>query len=155
MQPTGNTDRKRLQRIWLRAANGAGGGALLGGLLGFVLGGASAFAVGLATGEGLSCHYVRYWPFCALAGLPPGLGGGALLGALLVVRDDRRRSRLAALIGLACGLAWALLYRSRESEPVLIAMSVCGLIGGVVMALVLWGVRRRWSWWSRWENNHS
>jgi hypothetical protein len=61
---------------------------------------------------------------------------------------------MAGLIGLACGLAWAFLYRNGESEPVLIAMSACGLIGGLVMALVLRDVRRRWSWWSRWENSH-
>lgn len=156
--------RKRLERQALRAANGAVLGAVVGALLGAILGGGSAFVVDfLATiyshSAPFSTTYARYWPFCALAGLWPGVVGGVLIGPLIVVRDTSKRRFTAGLLGLSCGIAYAALNRTYvqppnvEGELVLTAMILSGLLGGFLVSGLLGWIRRRWCWWTRWETN--
>lgn len=153
---------KRLTRQALRAANGAALGVVVGGLVGGILGACSAFVVDfVATSYShsapFSTTYARYWPFCAVAGLWPGVVGGVLIGPLIAVRDASKRRFTAGLFGLGCGIAYAALNRTYVQPPnvegalVLTAMSLSGLLGGLLMSGFLNGVRRRWRWWTRWE----
>ena len=137
--------RRSIQRTLLRAGNGAAVGALLGLIAGaLLLPGFSAFTPGsdllglIATGVLGGC-----------------LGGcsGLLIGTTIVLRDDRRRQLAGTGIGLGLGLllgppltsyvSWAGVY-----APALIAS---GLIGGYAVSVGLSFVRKRWRWWTRWE----
>jgi hypothetical protein len=157
-------DRRYLARQALRAANGAGLGAVAGALIGGILGGGSAFVVDLVAAVYFhsalfSTTYARYWPFCSLAGLVPGIMGGALIGTLIVVPTTRKRQNIAALLGSGCGLADAGFNRTYVQPPnmegtlVLTAMTLSGLLGGLLLSGFLGVVRRRWRWWTRWETN--
>ena len=155
---TGATDRsesrRRLLRQGLRALNGAALGAPIGGMLGFLLGGVSALIVSCL--QGTFSFDSNAWPsfgISALYGLIPGVPGGFLIGGTVIIRGGRRRRLTAAGLGLLTGVAYAMLWYQifQHDLPVLIAMVLSGLAGGVLMAGFLGFLRRRWPWWTRWE----
>jgi len=104
-----------------------------------------------------------------------GVAAGAALGALVVVRDDRRRTLLC--LALAAGtavtmaaidayVAWLESGRPGspsarfESDAVwprltpaveIASAAVVGAAIGLLLAAVLIVLRRRWEWFTRWE----
>ena len=146
------------QKAWrkvLRALNGAGIGAVVGGLLGAFLAVASAVLVGMAPGIMISLTTLsRDWPVYAILGAIPGVPAGFLLGTTIIIRNDRRRVIAGALFGLLIGGFYAMLWGGfLHDQPVVAgAIVVSGIVGGVVLTLLLTALRRRWGWWTRWED---
>jgi len=147
--------RKDLRRRLLRAANGAGIGLVLGGLIGAGLGvGFAALVFGpysLAAGMG------------AMYGMPPGMFGGMLIGTTTVVRDGRRGMIAGTAMGAAVGVLYAVMlgcfsFSSPQITGSVIANGVIGgsviasgVIGGFALSILIRAIRARWSWWTRWE----
>lgn len=145
MSETGTKRRagKELRRAALRAFNGAMLGMLMGGLLGAVLGAVFAhFVVGVGA-----------WIIGTIYGVPPGAFAGILIGTTMVVRDPRRGVAAGILTGTGVAVLYAwLLGWSYTWDPVAASIVASGIIGGLALSVLLRWIRRRWSWWTRWEN---
>ena len=153
-----NDRRKHLNRSLLRAFTGAALGAPLGGILGFLFGAISAVLVsGL---QGTFNLHEQFWPNITISasfGIVPGVPGGFLIGTTIIVRDDRKRLRLATSLGMLVGVVYAVLwYSSFQHQPLILAsMVMSGLLGGVSMAALLQVLRQRKQWWTRWEETET
>jgi len=140
----------------LRVVNGAALGVLIGAVLGLTLGGTSGCIVSwIAMSQGRWGRYLEYWPFCAIYGMVPGIPAGALIGGTLAMPDDRKRTLAALLLGLGTGIgyAWLLSGGLASDLEVRIAIVASGAAGGLLMAAMMRGIRRRWAWWSRWDSS--
>lgn len=153
-----NERRKRLSRKLLRAFTGAALGAPLGGILGFLLGAISAVSVSGVQGTfNLHEPFLQSITIPASFGIVPGVPGGFLIGSTIIVGDDRKRLRLATILGILAGVTYAALwYSSFQHQPLILAsMVISGLLGGVSMAALLQLLRRRKQWWTRWEGTET
>ena len=137
--------RRSLQRTLLRAGNGAAVGALLGlGSGALLLPGFSAFVPDsdlldlIATGVLGGCL---------------GACGGLLIGITVIIRDDRRRHCVGTGIGFGLGLLLGLplFAYAPWAGGYALAVMWSGLIGGYAVSVCLSLVRKRWRWWTRWE----
>jgi hypothetical protein len=125
--------RLRRKRVVLRAFNGAGLGALLGGLIG---------AAWCALTVGLAPHSIL-----------PGIFGGFWVGMTVVVRDERRGVLTGMLVGGGVGLVYALVLGINLSWTLFFALLTVpsGCVGGLVLSALMRAIRARWGWWTRWE----
>jgi hypothetical protein len=127
----------------------------MGGVLGGVLGAASAFIVDMiaATFYATPPVWSQRWDTCAFMGVIPAVPAGFLLGTFIIIRNDRRRLVNGSLLGLGVGILYARLWlgSATGADLVMSAIIGSGLIGGLTLALLLTAIRRRWQWWTRWE----
>ena len=153
---------ERRQAFWrqaLRALNGAGIGAVLGSLLGGLLGIVASFVVTLLWlpwGDLAAPRFDNWLPWgamCGALGLIPGVPAGFLLGTAIIVRSNRTRAWIGALFGLAVGVAytWLWIGMLRGRWDLIAATVISGMLGGVILTLVQGAIRRRWGWWTRWD----
>lgn len=140
--------RLRRRRKVLRAFNGAGLGVLLGGLIGALLGGATlAMLLPKNPAEdtlGLGALYGSF----------PGMFGGFWIGMTAVMRDGVRGVVAGTMAGIGAGLIYAIVLANWDvSGSFIYAVFTvpCGAIGGLVLSLLIRGIRARWGWWTRWE----
>ena len=149
------TQRQNVWRKVLRALNGAGIGAVAGGVLGASLAVLSALIVGMAPGIEINLVALsRDWLVYATLGAVPGTPTGLLLGTTIIIRSDRKRVLTGTVVGLLVGVAYAEYWRNmlRDQWVVLSSIWISGAIGGAVLALMLTAIRYRWGWWTRWED---
>ena len=153
-EPGDRIQQKGFDRASLRALNGVAIGIFLGAPLGGALGAFSAMVFLLAmVDDGAEINAA---PLGAYVGLFLGLLAGGFVGGTVVIRDDRRRASWAAAIGFFAALPIAVPSIASASLPGL-ALGIIALAGGIVCgrfgAACMGAIRRRWSWWSRWEEH--
>jgi hypothetical protein len=145
----------------LRALNGAGIGTVLGGLLGGLLGVVASLVVtliGMAMGNfsGSTLSNSLHWAtLCGALGVIPGVPAGFLLGPAIIIRNHRARVLVGAVFGFAAGAlyVWAWIAALRDQWILIAATVISGVLGGVILTLIQGAIRRRWNWWTRWEDH--
>jgi ABC-type antimicrobial peptide transport system permease subunit len=85
-----------------------------------------------------------------MMGAFPAGPAGFVLGTAILIRDTRRRLISGALVGLAVGALWAVVWRG-VGGITLGAIVLSGVAGGLLLTLLQTWIRRQWGWWTRWE----
>jgi len=119
----------------LCAPLGLSAGGAWGGLVGaYLFRGDHTGAIGMVVGALLGCVAVM------------------AIGFTIVIPDDMKRMDTATSIGMATGVLFSVpSWQAWIWMVIAPALMGCGYLGGWWLARELTWLRRRWSWWTRWE----